>query len=188
MKSRKEAGPGLLAEQFDLARLEAFYRDPSSHAWQIELEFLEQRARQLAIGQPRVGPTRSADRERFLVRAIAGVCQGLAAGGAIAGLHGSLGRSCSTAVVRPRLTVLLHAPLEALLARIRARGRRGEELLTIEHLRRIEHALENQAAAAEGPVLRLDALDKKAAVVELAAAVEAMRYENRNSNFEIRNK
>ena len=33
----------------------------------------------------------------------------------------------------------------------------------------------DQAAAAEGPVLRLDALDKKAAVVELAAAVEAMR-------------
>ena len=80
-----------------------------------------------------------------------------------------------TAVVRPRLTVLLRAPLEALLARIRTRGRPGEELLTIEQLRRIEHALEHQAAVAEGPVLRLDALDKKAAVVELLAAVEAMR-------------
>ena len=77
--------------------------------------------------------------------------------------------------MRPRLTVLLRAPLEALLARIQTRGRGGEELLTIEQLRRIEHALEHQAAVAEGPVLRLDALDQKAAVVELAAAVEAMR-------------
>ena len=78
-------------------------------------------------------------------------------------------------VVRPRLTVLLRAPLEALLARIRARGRTGEELLTIEQLRRIDAALDLEANVAEGPVLRLDALDKKAAVVELAAAVEAMR-------------
>ena len=48
----EKSGARLLAEQFDSARLEAFYHDPSSHAWQIELEFLEQRARQLAIGQP----------------------------------------------------------------------------------------------------------------------------------------
>ena len=48
----EKASARLLAEQFDSARLEAFYHNPSSHAWQIELEFLEQRARQLAIGQP----------------------------------------------------------------------------------------------------------------------------------------
>src|SRR5208283_701934 len=41
----------LLDEQFDPARLETFYGNPYSHAWQIELEFLEQRASQLAIGQ-----------------------------------------------------------------------------------------------------------------------------------------
>ena len=78
-------------------------------------------------------------------------------------------------VVRPRLTVLLRAPMEAMLARIRTRGRPGEELLTVEQLRRIERALEHRAAAAEGPVFRLDALDEKTAVVELVAAVEAMR-------------
>ena len=78
-------------------------------------------------------------------------------------------------VVRPRLTVLLRAPMEALLARIRTRGRPGEELLTIEQMQRIELALEIQANVAVGPVLRLDALDKKAALVELVAAVEAMR-------------
>ena len=53
----------LMAEQFDSARLDVFYHDPSSHAWQIELEFLKQRALQLAAGdsawarqeQPTVG-------------------------------------------------------------------------------------------------------------------------------------
>ena len=80
-----------------------------------------------------------------------------------------------SSVVRPRLTVLLRAPMETLLARIRARGRKGEELLTIERLRQIEHALDLEATVAEGPVLRLDALDRKAAVVELAEAVDAMR-------------
>ncbi len=85
-------------------------------------------------------------------------------------------RELQAAVVRPRLTVLLRAPLETLLARIQARGRPGEELLTIEQLQRIQRALENQVdQAAEGPVLRLNALDKTAAVVELTAALEAMR-------------
>ena len=78
----------------------------------------------------------------------------------MAGLPGSLGE-LQAVVVRPRLTVLLRAPMEAMLARIRTRGRPGEELLTIEQLRRIEHALEDHSAAAEGPVLRLDAFDQE---------------------------
>jgi 2-amino-4-hydroxy-6-hydroxymethyldihydropteridine diphosphokinase len=40
----ERSGARLLAEEFDLARLEAFYHNPSSLAWQIELEFLEDRA------------------------------------------------------------------------------------------------------------------------------------------------
>jgi deoxyadenosine/deoxycytidine kinase len=163
-----------LSEQFDSARLEAFYHDPSSHAWQIELEFLEQRARQLAIGRPQW------TREDWPIVSDYWFEQSPAF--ASVWLHAEqlpayMDRwaELKPLVARPRLTVLLHAPLEALLARIQARGRKGEELLTIEHLRRIELALENQAAMAEGPVLRLDALDEKAAVVELMAALEAMR-------------
>ena len=64
--------------------------------------------------------------------------------------------------------------MEALLARIQTRGRPGEELLTIEQLRRIEHALEIRRPRPRTR-FRLDALDKEAAVVELVAAVEAMR-------------
>ena len=87
----EKSGARLLAEQFDPARLEAFYRNPSSHAWQIELEFLEQRAASVGHRPTRVDPARSADRERLLVRAIAGLCQCLAGRGANAGLPGSLG-------------------------------------------------------------------------------------------------
>jgi deoxyadenosine/deoxycytidine kinase len=170
----EKSGARLLSEQFDLARLKAFYHDPSSHAWQIELEFLEQRARQLAIGQPQwTRHDRPIVSDYWFEQSPAFASVWLQAGQ----LPDYMDRwaELKPLVVRPRLTVLLHAPLEALLARIQARGRKGEELLTIEHLRRIGQALENQAALAEGPVLRLDTLDKKSAGVELIAALEAMR-------------
>lgn len=170
----EKSGARLLTEEFDPVRLEAFYSNPSSHAWQIEIEFLEQRARQLAIGRvewgrqdrPTVGDFWFEQSPAF----------------ARIWLHAeqvptyrARWEEIRSLVVRPRLTVLLRAPLEVLLARIRTRGRRGEEFLTIEHLRRIEHALDEQATAAEGPVLRLNAIDNQAAVVELLAAVESMR-------------
>ena len=169
-----KSGARLLAEQFDSARLEAFYRNPSGHAWQIELEFLEQRVRQLAIGQREWSrPDRPTVGDFWFDQspAFASVWLGEEQWQAYRSRYYEL----LPLVVRPRLTVLLSAPVEALLAGIRARGRPGEELLTIGQLRRIEHALEDQAALAEGPVLRLDALDRKAAVVELLAAVGAMR-------------
>jgi len=165
----------LLTEQFDSARLEAFYRNPSSHAWQIELEFLEQRAAELTIGRPEWSRhDRPAVGDYWLGQSLAFASVWLDE----AQMPAYLARwsELQATVVRPRLTVLLRAPLETLLARIQARGRPGEELLTIEQLRRIQRALENQVdQAAAGPVLRLNALDKNAAIVELTAAVEAMR-------------
>jgi deoxyadenosine/deoxycytidine kinase len=167
-------GARLLAEQFDPSRLETFYRNPSGHAWQIELEFLEQRARRLAIGQPKwTRHDRPTVSDFWFAQSPAFASVWLNAEQLLAYL--ARWAELQATVVRPRLTVLLRAPMETLLARIRTRGRGGEELLTIERLRQIEHALGEQAAMAEGPVLRLDALDKNAAIVELAAAVEAMR-------------
>jgi 2-amino-4-hydroxy-6-hydroxymethyldihydropteridine diphosphokinase len=171
----EKSGARLLAEQFDPARLEAFYRDPSSHALQIELEFLERRAAQLAMGQPewrrKDRPTVS---DFWFGQSLAFATVWLK-GGQQVPAYMARWVELQTVVVQPRLTVLLRAPLEALLARIQARSRPGEELLTIDQLRQIEIALDVEAALAEGPVLRLDALDQKAAVTELAAAVEAMR-------------
>ena len=170
----EQSGARLLVEQFDSARLEAFYHNPSSLAWQIELEFLEERACGLAIGQPEwTRQDRPTVSDFWFAQSLAFASVWLP--GEHRPAYLARWAELRTQVVQPRLTVLLRAPLEALLARIQTRGRRGEELLTIEQLRRIEHALNHQAAAAEGPVLRLDAMDEKAALVELAAAVEAMR-------------
>ena len=134
----------LLAEQFDPFRLEAFYRNPSSHAWQIELEFLEQRARQLAIDQPEWSqhdrPTVS---DFWFAQSPAFASVWLREEQMPAYL--ARWKELQAEVVRPRLTVLLRAPMEALLARIRTRGRGGEEFLTIERLRQIGEALEHQA-------------------------------------------
>jgi 2-amino-4-hydroxy-6-hydroxymethyldihydropteridine diphosphokinase len=170
----KKAGARLLAEQFDSSRLEAFYHNPSGLARPIELEFLEQRSRQLDAGQPEWSR-----RDRLAVSdfwfeqspAFASVWLPEEHWPAYMARWAELHQ----AVVRPRLTVLLRAPMESLLARIRARGRAGEEVLSAERLQRIEHALEDQVAAAEGPVLKLDAMDHDAALAELLAAVEAMR-------------
>ena len=170
----EKTGARLLAEQFDSARLEAFYRNPSVHAWQIELEFLEQRARWLAGGGPEWSQQeRPAVSDFWFEQSAAFASVWLPEEQWPAYL--ARGAELRTRVVRPRLTVLLCVPPETLLARIRTRGRPGEELLTSEQLRRIEHALNDQASAAEGPLLRLDASDASAAVIELAAAVEAMR-------------
>ncbi|MGO9111671.1 MAG: 2-amino-4-hydroxy-6-hydroxymethyldihydropteridine diphosphokinase [Thermoguttaceae bacterium] len=170
----EKSGARLLAEDFDSARLDAFYHDPSSYAWQIELEFLEQRARQLAIDQSEwTRAERPVVGDFWFEQSPAFASVWLRAEQMPAYLARWV--ELQPLVVRPRLTVLLRAPLKALLARIHSRGRKGEELLTIEHLRRIEDALENQASMAEGPILRLDALNKKAASVELIAALEAMR-------------
>jgi 2-amino-4-hydroxy-6-hydroxymethyldihydropteridine diphosphokinase len=170
----EKSGARLLAEQFDSARLQAFYHDPPSHAWQIELEFLEQRARQLGIDQAewtrRDRPTIS-DFWFEQSRAFASIWLSAEQMSA----YMALWQELQPLVVRPRLTVLLNAPMTALLARIRTREGKGEELLSIEQLQQIERALENQVAATQGPVLRLNALDQETACIELLAAVEAMR-------------
>jgi len=173
-ETAKKTGARLLAEQFDSYRLESFYRNPSSHARQIELEFLEQRAQLLAIGQPEwARPDRPTVSDFWLGQSPAFANVWLIAEQLPA--YQARWRELQATVVQPRLRVLLHSPMEALLAGIRTRRRGGEELLTIERLRQLENALEQQAAVAEGPVLRLDALDKNSAIAELTAAVEAMR-------------
>jgi deoxyadenosine/deoxycytidine kinase len=170
----KKTGARLLAERFDPERLAAFYHDPSSHAWQIELEFLEQRASQLAIGRREWSELDRPTVSDFWFAQSSGFAK-VWLGAEQWPAYEAHWHELQPQVVQPRLIVLLNAPLEALLARIQIRGRPGEELLTVDQLQRIENALNLEANLAEGPVLRLDALDMKAASVELAAAVEAMR-------------
>jgi 2-amino-4-hydroxy-6-hydroxymethyldihydropteridine diphosphokinase len=171
----EKTGAWLLAEKFNQVGLEAFCHNPSSHAWQIELEFLEQRARMLNAGRP--------EWLRNDRPAVSDFC--FAQSPVLGGVwlppehresYQARWEELRATVVQPRLTVLLYAPIEAVLARILARGRYGEDLLTKERLQQIANAVESQVGETGGPVLRLDASDNKTtAIVELAAAMEAMR-------------
>lgn len=170
----EKTGQRLLADPADLDRLKAFSPNPSGLGRQVELEFLDRRAAELAIGQPLA--------EREDRPTVSDFWFGQSPAFARAWLdeehvpaYLARWRELRPRVLQPRLIVLLRAPLEALLARLRASGRVDRRLLTIEHLRRLEQALDDLAAEAEGPVLRLDASDKDAAVSESVAAVEAMR-------------
>jgi 2-amino-4-hydroxy-6-hydroxymethyldihydropteridine diphosphokinase len=161
-------------EPVDARRLARFYADPSGGAWATEIEFLVERARRLDRLDPAwQGPTLvvsdfwfdqslafaqvwlpPAEQEAFRLR-FAEVRQ---------------------RVVRPRLIVLLEAPVAVLHERITARARPYEQSIPRDRL----EAIASQVSAAttwpdQGPVLRLTAAEPDALLAEAAAAVEAMQ-------------
>ena len=78
-------------------------------------------------------------------------------------------------VPSPRLIVLLDGPAGQLLDRVQRRGRTCERRLTVDHLERIRAAIVRQAGRPGlGPVLRVAAADRDAALAEVLAAVRAM--------------
>ena len=84
-------------------------------------------------------------------------------------------RAIAETVVRPRLVVLLDAPADELLRRIRSRGRQCERRLTAAQLERIRQAVIDQAARRDaGPVLRAGDNDPEAVFAEVLAAVRGM--------------
>jgi len=170
----RQTSARLIKERLDLDRLEAFYADPACHGWEMELEFLQRRARLLAAGAPEW----SADRrlavsdfwfdqslafarvwlppDRFEV--FAGLWQQLRPG-----------------VVGPKLLVLLDAPAEQLLERVVRRGRRGEQDLSRQQLDQIRRSVLVQASQPDqGPLLQLATDDFEEVFREVLAAVEAM--------------
>jgi thymidylate kinase len=80
-------------------------------------------------------------------------------------------------VARPRLVVLLDAPTEVLMNRIRRRGRAGEDCLTGGGIDRIRENIRIEARRPDvGPVmhLTLDTLDKsKPMIEEVSAAMQS---------------
>ncbi|MFZ1934907.1 MAG: 2-amino-4-hydroxy-6-hydroxymethyldihydropteridine diphosphokinase [Thermoguttaceae bacterium] len=179
----------LILEQPDWSRLEAFYADPAGHAWTTELEFLDERARLLAVKKgselflverpPRKTEFGKTVLTPFLVsdfwfdQSAAFARAWLPAERLEAFL-----RRCERlreTVVRPRLVVLLDAPADELLRRIRSRGRQCERRLTAAQLERIRQAVIDQAARRDaGPVLRAGDNDPEAVFAEVLAAVRGM--------------
>jgi deoxyadenosine/deoxycytidine kinase len=169
------SGARQVLESLDLPRLDAFYHNPTRHAWQIEIEFLDQRTRELAADHPR---WRSTDlpvvSDYWFDQSVAFARVWLepdAWSGYSARWEQSRG-----GVVRPRLVVLLEAASERLLQRIRDRGRQGELLLTAEQLERISRSLLDEVQRPDqGPVLRLDACEPETALAEALAAIASMK-------------
>jgi 2-amino-4-hydroxy-6-hydroxymethyldihydropteridine diphosphokinase len=168
-------GAQLLAEPLDLERLEAFYADPAGQAWQMELEFLDTRARLLAAD----APGGSSDQPHGTVsdfwfdQSLAFARVWLAAPQFSA--FRPRWQEARRRVVRPKLIVLLEATGEQLLDRVQRRGRRGEGRLNARQLAELAQAiLAETQRPDQGPLLRVNSEDPQATWAEVSAAVEAM--------------
>jgi len=169
----------LITEKPNWQHLTAFYNDPTGHGWQMELEFLNQRALLLAaILQPAQGmlPTGEScwtvsdfwfDQSRAFARTW------LPPGQLPAFIE--QWQEKRLGVIQPKLLVHLDAPAEMLLARLRARNRSCEQQLTEEQLERIRQAIFDEVSQPNvGPVLRLNNDDHDAIFAEVLAAVQGM--------------
>ena len=163
----------LLAERPDWDRLNAFYADPAGFGWEMELEFLRQRARMLAADAMAGSATRWMVSDFWFDQSAAFAHTWLSAEQLPAFLerYEDLRRD----VLRPKLIVLLDSPADVLLDRVRQRGRACERRLTREQLDRIRRAVREQADRPKlGPVLRVDNDDREAVFAEVLAAVRGM--------------
>jgi 2-amino-4-hydroxy-6-hydroxymethyldihydropteridine diphosphokinase len=163
----------LIIERPDWTRLGAFYADPTGHAWEMELEFLEQRARLLAADAASSSDRRWTLSDFWFDQSAAFARAWLPAEQLPAFLERY--ESLRPTVVQPRLVVLLDSPAGELLDRVGRRGRKCERPLTGEQLERIRQTVVEQAARPDlGPVLRINTDDHEAIFAAVLAAVQGM--------------
>jgi deoxyadenosine/deoxycytidine kinase len=164
----------LIRETVDIARLEAFYADPSGNAWAMELEFLGQRARLLSVEWPHWSePDRLWVSDFWFHQSLAFARVWLAP----KRWHAFRRRweEARKRSVSPKLTVFLDAPTDQLLERIETRGRACERRLTEDRMERIREAILAEAGRpGRGPMLRLNTGDPEGILDEVTAAIEAM--------------
>ena len=158
-----------IKERPDWTRLKSFYTDPASHGWETELEFLDQRAELLRSDKTDWKENRWTVSD-FWFDQSAAFARAWLPEERIDDYMERFERLRPT-VPRPRLIVLLDAPAEELLDRVRDRGRSCERRLTVEQLERIRRAVAEQAGRPGlGPVLRFRSDDQEAIFAEVLAA------------------
>jgi 2-amino-4-hydroxy-6-hydroxymethyldihydropteridine diphosphokinase len=171
---REKTSARLISEPLDEKRLDAFYANPSSQAWSMELEFLRRREELLRAASPDWS-----DQSRLSVSdfwfdqsyAFARVWLGESQQSEFF----ELWREARQKVAQPKLLILLDAPTETLVDRIRCRGRSGEQYLTSEKLDCIRESICSQALQPGiGPVLKINTDDMESALKEIIAAIKAM--------------
>ncbi len=194
----------LIAERPDWRGLKMLYDSPSLVAWDMELWFLHERSRLLTQkgdspqlcdarrvracthtgrhcrkNQVRAGtqPTRRTAEwtiSDFWFEQSAAFARAWLPADRLPEFMEHYERLRST-IAPPRLVVLLDAPADALLDRVRRRGRKCERSLTAESLERIRREVAAQAARPDlGPVLRAEMARPKSVFEETLAAVRSM--------------
>ena len=171
----EETGAKLLIEQLDERRLETFYADTAGQAWDMELEFLEQRTRLLSRdAAPWPSPGRLVVSDFWYDQSPAFARVWLPNEKQQSFIEHWL-RS-RRRVVCPKLIVLLECSGAELHRRVVGRGRPFERGLSEGRLEQIGLAIAEQTTAPDqGPVLRLTSDDPQAVFEEVLAAVEAMQ-------------
>lgn len=171
----------LVAEELDEIRLARFYENPSGTAWEMELEFLQQRARLLAADLPQW-----ADRGEL---ALSDFWFDQSAAFAKVWLDKenfqhflSRWEEVRRSVVQPKLTVVLSEPAAVrkpgdwLFERVKRRGRAYEANLSAEVLGRIARSVSRQVDKPDlGPMLKISAVNPQAVIDEALAAIAAMK-------------
>lgn len=164
----------MIAEVLDSARLDAFYADPASHAWETELEFLRQRTQLLAADSPEWTKDGRWSISDFWFDQSAAFARVWLAEDRLADFF-ERWNGCRADVVQPKLTVLLDVPGDELFRRVKDRGRVCERNLTQEQLDRIRQSVLEQTNEPDvGPVLRLTNQDSARSLEEVLAAIRAM--------------
>jgi len=160
----------LVVETPDWTQLDAFYADPAAHAWPVETDFLQQRAKLLAADAPAWSGPRWTVSDFWFDQSAAFARAWLSPDRLPAFLE--LFERLRSTVARPRLVVALDAPAEELSVRVRHRGRACERPLTAEHLDRIRRFISEQTTRPNaGPVLRVAADAEETALSDVLAAV-----------------
>jgi 2-amino-4-hydroxy-6-hydroxymethyldihydropteridine diphosphokinase len=167
----------LIVEQPHWERLDSFYADPARHAWPMEIEFLRERVRLLQSAFPATvvaKPNRAWTVSDFWLGQSAAFAKAWLAPDQWPAFVEQYDQLRHT-VARPKLVVLLDAPAEELLRRVRERGRACERRLTVELLDRLRRAFCEQRSEPDvGPVLLARGNDSEAIFAEVLAAVRAM--------------
>jgi deoxyguanosine kinase len=178
----------LIVEQPDWTRLDAFYADPTSHAWQMELEFVAERARLLngETWAEKVDSPRPSYPQKGTAPLVRWVVSDFWFDQSAAFARAWLSQEqlpafldeyerLRSGVIQPKLIVVLDAPADQLLAGVRHRGRTCERHLTREQLNRIRQTVREQAGRPGiGPVLQPSSADPETIFTEVLAAVRGM--------------
>ena len=139
----------------------------------MELEFLQQRAQLLAAD----GPQWQLPEGTWVSDFWFGQSAAFARAWLSSGEQAEFRRRWAEArrsVVRPRLIVLLDAPTEVLLNRIRQRGRAGEQSLTTEILNQIRENIRTETRQPDvGPVMHLTLDEAQPMIEEISAAMQS---------------